>query len=365
FGFRFRAPLDAAAKKIINRVNAAATIRLRAAVDLPSGVGEATAKSPFRADFTYATGILKAPLLSAPAAGRLRYLDFGFFSGNSASRAGERVLTAELLRPLTVLRPSRSDKRSYGHVFVIGGSRGLPGAVLMAVLAALRSGVGLVTAFVPEPLVAEFAARAPEAMWVGWPVTSGGGLAMGGLHLLQEKLPRAKALVIGPGLGREAETLKLACEIVRIAPIPLAIDGDALQPRIVRSGRAPRVLTPHAGEFKRISQGAGLRAFCRQANATTVLKGPVTQICSYKNDTIYHSLFGGPVLARGGSGDVLAGLIGGLLAQTPGEPLLAACRGVVWHGLAADELARKRGQAAARTTESIDFLPSILRNPPT
>jgi ADP-dependent NAD(P)H-hydrate dehydratase / NAD(P)H-hydrate epimerase len=76
---------------------------------------------------------------------------------------------------------------------------------------------------------------------------------------------------------------------------------------------------------------------------------------------VYHSFFGGPVLARGGSGDLLAGLIGGLLAQTPAEPLLAACRGVVWHGLAADALARAHGQTAVMTTQLLDFLPAALR----
>ena len=81
-----------------------------------------------------------------------------------------------------------------------------------------------------------------------------------------------------------------------------------------------------------------------------------------RSAAVYHSLFGGPVLARGGSGDVLAGMIGGLLAQVPAEPLLAAARGTVWHGMAADLLARAHGQVAVNTTQLIDFLPAALRN---
>jgi ADP-dependent NAD(P)H-hydrate dehydratase / NAD(P)H-hydrate epimerase len=96
-----------------------------------------------------------------------------------------------------------------------------------------------------------------------------------------------------------------------------------------------------------------------------VLKGPVTRVCGREAagsaPVVYHSFFGGPVLARGGSGDVLAGMIGGLLAQAPGEPLLSAARGVVWHGLAADLLARERGQLAVTTTQLLDFLPAALR----
>ena len=222
----------------------------------------------------------------------------------------------------------------------------------MSVLAALRSGVGLITAFVPESLVASFAARAPEAMWVGWPETPEGGLALEGTHLLRAKIARATALLIGPGLGREPETLALVKDIVAQSAVPLVIDADALQVDIVGAGAAPRILTPHAGEWARI-KGSIPR------EAVTVRKGPFTSIpCE---GATYHSFFGGPVLARGGSGDVLAGLTGGLLAQTPADLRLAACRGVVWHGLAADALARAHGPVSVRTTELIDFLLGVLR----
>src|SRR5581483_11497421 len=207
FGFRFRLPLDAAAARLLRRINDHPCIRLRAAVDLPSGIGESSAAQPFRADFTYATGVVKTPVLTVTQAkfvGRLRYLDLGFFSADDAPKANDRVLIPEILSPLAGLRPPQSDKRSYGHLFILGGSRGYPGAVLMAVLGALRSGVGLVTAFVPESLAAAFAARAPEAMWVGWPETPTGGLALDGLHLLRERLKRATAFAVGPGLGRES-----------------------------------------------------------------------------------------------------------------------------------------------------------------
>jgi len=119
------------------------------------------------------------------------------------------------------------------------------------------------------------------------------------------------------------------------------------------------VLTPHAGEFARIAGKTALRAFCRKHRAIVALKGPITRVSD--GAVVYHSLYGGPVLARGGSGDLLAGVIGGLLAQTPKDPLLAACRGVVWHGRAADDLARVYGQVAVQTTQLLDFLPTALR----
>ncbi|MBL9201557.1 MAG: NAD(P)H-hydrate dehydratase [Opitutaceae bacterium] len=345
FGFQFRPPAEPRLAQLFAAANAL-PIRLRAAVDLPSA-------GLFRADFTYATGCVKRPLLEDDAvnAGRVRYLDLRFFRGDEP--AADRVLLPSVLAPLAELRDPRTDKRSYGHAFLVGGSRHFPGAILMSTLAALHSGAGLVTAFVPESLVPAFAARAPEAMWVGWPETPAGSLALEGEHLLRERIDRATALVLGPGLSREAETLALARSIAASSPVPLLIDADALQAEIVGAGTAPRVLTPHAGEWARI-------ATTNPAQTTVVHKGPTTRIASSR--ATYHSFFGGPVLARGGSGDLLAGLMGGLLAQTPRDPLLAAARGVVWHGLAADGLARARGQTAVSVTQLLDFLPAALRD---
>jgi len=359
FGFQFRLPLAKEQAAIFTRVNRH-PIRFRAAVDLPSGLGDGQA---LRADFTYATGSVKAPVTEATnltVVGRLRYLDLGFFDLSADLETRERVLTEAVLAPLKALRPASSDKRTYGHVFILGGSRSYPGAVLMSTLAALHSGAGLVTAFVPDSLVPAYAARVPEAIWVGWPETPEGGLALEGFHLLRERIERANALLIGPGVGREPETLALLTDIVKTASLPLVIDADALQPMIVQAGSAPRILTPHAGEFARIAGGKMLIDFSREAHAVTVLKGPLTNISD--GNAAYLSCHGGPVLARGGSGDILAGLIGGLLAQHPTEPVLAACLGVIWQGIAADWLARSHGQGSVRTTQILDFLEAALRD---
>jgi NAD(P)H-hydrate epimerase len=221
----------------------------------------------------------------------------------------------------------------------------------MSVLAALRSGVGLVTAFVPESLAPAFAARAPEAMWVGWPESPEGGLALEGSYLLRKKISHASALLVGPGMGRAPETMALVRDVVQQSSLPLVIDADALQPEIVSAGKAPRILTPHAGEWARIERAL-------TPAMVTIKKGPITQVMT--GATRYHSFFGGPVLARGGSGDLLAGLVAGLLAQSPSEFAVAAAQGVVWHGLAADALARAHGQVSVATTQLLDFLGSAL-----
>jgi NAD(P)H-hydrate epimerase len=362
FGYQYRPPLPPEALAAIAAAEAC-EIRFRAAVDLPSGLG---GKGAFRADFTYATGIVKSPVIGCGNAGRPRYLDLGFFAGKSlgdeAAAGDERVLLPSILAPLAGLRASSSDKRSQGHLAIVGGSDDLPGAVLMATLAALQSGVGLVTAFVPERLAPIFAARAPEAMWVGLPVTASGGLSPRGLSKILKIAERATALAIGPGLGRDPKTHSLAMAIVKGSGIALVIDADGLQPDIVRAGKACRILTPHAGELARIAKGEDLRKLCRSIPAVVIAKAAVTRVS--EGGPEYLSLHGGPVLSRGGSGDLLAGLTGGLLAQTPADPLLAACRATVWHGMAADLLARSNGQTAVQILQWLDFLAPALRESP-
>lgn len=354
FGFQFRPPLDERAQTILRKINAM-LIGLRAAVDLPSGGTEPNA---FRADFTYATGVLKREVLGANNAGRWRYLDLGFFAGETTD-AADTVISSAVLDSLRTWRNPQTEKRAQGHLFVVAGSRRYPGAALMSVTAALRSGAGLVTAFVPESLVPAFAAQVPEAIWVGWPETPDGGLALEGLHLLREALPRASAMVIGPGLGREPETRALIVDLFKLVQLPVLLDADALQPETIAAASGPLVLTPHAGEFARIAGERDLRTFAAEMGATVVLKGPVTQIAVGKK--IYHSLFGGPVLARGGSGDLLAGIVGAQLARVPKDVVTAVCRGVAWHGLAADALARTCGTEAVRTTQLLDFLGPALK----
>jgi len=354
FGYQYRPPLDAKSIAALKMANAL-KVRLRAAVDLPSGW---EAPEAFRADFTYATGIVKSPLLTLPNAGRLRYLDLGFFPTPVETPDG--VLTREVISSLQGWRDPHADKRRFGHVFILAGSRHYPGAALMAVLAALRSGAGLVSAFVPESLVPAFAAKVPEAIWVGCPETPDGGIALEARHLPVERWARADALVIGPGLGREPETAALAIELVKTASVPVVLDADALQPDIIAAARTSLVLTPHAGEFGRIAGKTNLRDYATSTGATIVLKGPITRLAH--GETVLHSFFGGPVLARGGSGDLLAGLIGTQLAHTPTDPFGAACRGVAWHGLAADLLARSKGSTAVRTTQVLDHLSAVLRS---
>lgn len=349
FGFQFRPPLPETASSWFAAV-AQARVRFKASVDLPSGLNEPDA---FVADATYATGIFKTPLLDGAGAGRLRYLDLGFFLPDVPG--DQRVLKADVLNPLRRLRTARCDKRDFGQLAVVGGSRSYPGAVGLSVAAALLSGVGNVMAFVPESQAAAFAARWPEAMWMGCPETEDGSIAMEAGLAIRRHLQRATAFLIGPGLGREPETLALVAELIRDSKIPLVLDADALQPELVGLGEVRRILTPHQGEYDR----SRVDRDALPDGSVVVRKGPLTRIET--ENAVYHSIEGGPVLARGGSGDMLAGLIGGRLAVTPHDLVAVAAQGTFWHGRAARRVAERWGEVAVRNSTLLAELNPVLR----
>lgn len=366
-----RPPLDA----LIEAVNQLENIDLRAAVDLPSGAGDDWCDRVFKADFSYAAGIAKQPLFEGIAdCGRVRYVDLGFFHAPVAEPPNntENILLSSLLEPLRRLRPAYVDKRRFGHLFVVGGSAYMPGALLMAVQAAVRSGVGLVTAFAPASVAASLSAQVPEAMWIPWPESNNGTLSPRAMPLLMDRVKNASALLFGPGMGKDRNTELLAQDIVGRVECPLIFDADGLRSRVVEVAqrRKPHfgkvVMTPHMGEFMRVAKitqpdysSETLLEFSKLYRVITVLKGANTRICDGKK--VWYNTHGGPVLSRGGSGDILSGLIGGMVAQNSSEEIVAVARGLMLHGLAAQYLARDKGQVMVRTTQLLDYLPEVLR----
>jgi NAD(P)H-hydrate epimerase len=397
-GYNFHPPLREPFADILRWANLRTLARIRVSVDLPSGVGDVPPPLDvlpvvFRADATVACGIVKAPLLDEAHTachvhrGRLRFVDVGFpedaavgtaASANFVDRHSRAANAAMLLStsPLAQLRPALADKRHFGHLFILGGARDMPGALLLNARAALRAGVGLLTVFCPESVHAAFAAAAPEAMWVPWPEAPDGSLSLEGEHLLRERLPRATALLCGSGTRPEGETLALLQSVAeRSGDLPLVLDAGALHPLVLDAARrrnsgAPLVLLPHAGEFARIrtetpeTARAGcsseLRKTCARLGAFIALKGAPTRVADATGREIYVCA-GGPVLARGGSGDLLAGITGALFARKLfTDPLQTLAAAVAWHGAAADATARLRGAEALATADILDAL-DVLR----
>jgi hydroxyethylthiazole kinase-like uncharacterized protein yjeF len=258
-------------------------------------------------------------------------------------------------------RPPDSNKGMYGHVLVIGGSQGKSGAPTMAALAALRTGAGLVTAAVAPSVLPLVAAVAPELMTRALAVNSAGEISPENLapDALQSLLKRMTVLAIGPGLGTSPEATEFALGLLRQSSLPAVIDADALnalatKPELIAEISKSRtlVLTPHPGEMSRL---AGLstaeiqanrlqiaREFAVKNHVTLVLKGWRTLI-AHPDGSIAINTTGNPGMAKGGSGDLLTGMVAAMLAQHPGDPKRAVEAAVYLHGLAADITVRRPG----------------------
>jgi ADP-dependent NAD(P)H-hydrate dehydratase / NAD(P)H-hydrate epimerase len=279
-------------------------------------------------------------------------------------------------------RAAISNKGNFGHVLVVGGSfgsaGGKAGAPAMASLAALRGGAGLVTAAVPAPALAVVASFVPELMT--WPLHATPSGAVASRNLAPKSLSALIAdktvLAIGPGLGQSAETAKFVTGLLAKTEIPAVVDADALNvlagksaqiAKFSKKGKRTLVLTPHPGEMARLAgmkvaevQSKRLetaRAFAQRTGATVVLKGARTLI-AHPDGRVAVNTSGNPGMAKGGSGDLLTGLIAGLLAQFPAEPQRAVEAAVYLHGLAAD-LAVREGDE--HTLLATDCLPQLAR----
>lgn len=250
--------------------------------------------------------------------------------------------------PSPPARPEDAHKGTFGRVLIIGGSRGMSGAVCLAGLGALRGGAGLVYLAVPEGIIPIVAAVEPSYLTVPLPEDDEGRLNWQAQTRLAAAIPSNTALAMGPGWGQSDDLLKLAHWLYTTARRPMVIDADGLnalakQRGVLSQGPAPRILTPHPGEFARLTgtdpatvqqNREELAArFAEENDVIVVLKGHRTIITD--GERLALNATGSSALATGGTGDVLTGLIAALLAQGM-PPFEAAQLGVHVHGLAGD-----------------------------
>jgi len=272
--------------------------------------------------------------------------------------------TRDSVRSLIPSRPHDGHKGTFGHVFIVGGSRGYSGAPVLAGMGAVRSGAGLVTVGQPESLGELSMKGLPEAMTFPLPETPQGTISMAAMEEIYEFTSDKDAVVIGPGLSQHAKTGECVREVIKESSHPLLIDADGLNALqghtdIIRKRQHPTVLTPHPGEMARLlntttSEIQKARSeIAIQASedwqCTVVLKGKDTVIATPGNETILNPT-GNAGMATGGSGDVLSGLLGGLLAQKM-PPHDAAVLGVFLHGLAGDLAAHHLSQFGMTATD--------------
>lgn len=347
------------------------------AVDLPSGVSSDTGWVPgdaVRATRTVCLGALKVGAVVYPGAafcGQVAVADIGMPPGLLENVDTWLVLDADaaaLLPP----RPRDAHKGTFGRVLVVGGSVGMSGAPAMCGLASLRAGAGLVKVAVPASIRKEVAGHAMELMTLGLPET-GGALAAEGLEILLEEAARADVVAVGPGLSLAPGAAEVTSGLRKNLSVPMVIDADGLaafagDPAYAR-GASPCVLTPHPGEMARLmgcsveevqsDRLGAARSAAERSGCVVVLKGAGTIVASPEGRAAVNST-GNSGMATAGSGDVLTGLIAGLLAQGLGA-WEAAVLGVYLHGLAGDLAAERVGERALLAGDVLGQVPEAWR----
>jgi NAD(P)H-hydrate epimerase len=353
------------------------------AVDCPSGVdcdtGE-TAPNCIHADLTACMAAVKGGLLRMPAfglLGDLRMVDIGLPANFPPLKAIARaVIDKDFVRAVLPERPPDAHKGTFGTALIVAGSREYTGAAWLAGKAAYRIGAGLVTIGVPESIHAALAGHLPEATWLLLPEKDG-GIDAAAVEILQANLNRANALLLGPGFGMREGTAKFLEELIegaaKLPPTVIDADGLKLLSKITKWPKklpADSILTPHPGEMAVLSgmskdeiQASRVEVAEQYAKGwghVVVLKGAFTVIASPEGRVGVIPV-ASPALARAGTGDVLAGMMAGLLAQGA-APFEAACAGAWLHAQTGLAAAHMRNPASVLAGELIEEIPLVLNS---
>ncbi|MBE9077753.1 NAD(P)H-hydrate dehydratase [Romeria aff. gracilis LEGE 07310] len=329
FGFGLERPIEGKLASLVKQINRLACPVY--SIDLPSGIHTDSGQVmgiAIRAERTGCLGLWKRAFVQAPALaylGQPELIDFGLPLADIRAVLGEtptvQRLTDEVaIAQLPLPRSATAHKYKVGHLLLIAGSRQYAGAALLSAKGAVASGVGMLTLAIPETIRLALLPSLPGALLLGCPETEAGAIAN-----LPEDLSKYDAIALGPGLTTAVPTL---LKSVLAADCPLLLDADGLNllaqqdpVATLQQRTAPTVLTPHPGEFKRLfpaikgDPGEQAQRAAEASQAIVVLKGAKTAIACPTSQRLWVNPESTPALARGGSGDVLTGLLGGLLAQ--------------------------------------------------
>jgi ADP-dependent NAD(P)H-hydrate dehydratase / NAD(P)H-hydrate epimerase len=372
-------PAKGLALDAIRIVNERFPLAKKVAVDIPSGLpsDETNPTGEFvRADYTVTFTAAKRSQTLSPIyehVGKLTIVPIGTPHELCGTNPNFKLnlTTADEIHPLFPQRPQNSNKGMYGHVLVVGGSFGKSGAPAMAGLGSYRSGAGLVTVALPESALTTVAAVRPELMTDPLEETEGGRVRFAEAGRLLKLLEKMTVLALGPGLGTEDETVRLVKRLYAEAEVPAVVDADGLN---ALAGDLPRtdktrILTPHPGEMARLTgkstkevQADRLgvaQKLASESGATVVLKGDRTVIAFADGETWVNPT-GSPAMATGGTGDILTGMIAGLVAQHPTDWRRAVTAAVWLHGRCGELAGAHWGEQAMLATDMLDFLPAAM-----
>jgi NAD(P)H-hydrate epimerase len=386
FGTGFKGPMRPGAAVTLREAVAKVKVPV-VAVDLPSGWDadsyEETVDGAFRADavvtFTapkiaHGFGHLTAEVFGPVVVGEIGSPQDAIRSDLGLTWTGASKAITEQKRPIN------SNKGKFGHVLVLGGSYGTAGAPSMASLACLRAGAGLVTAAAPRCVADTVAQIAPELMVRPLEQDSAGSVSLANLDRLDDLLKGIKVIALGPGLSTRGDAPEFARQLVSTTTLPIVIDADGLnafdadRARLLNGQGRTMVLTPHPGEMARLlgmtvkeveADRIGLaRKFATEHALTLVLKGWRTLV-AHPDGRMAVNTTGNPALAKGGSGDILTGIIAAMLAQHPDDVASAVEAAVYLHGLAADLVAQEMDEKSVLATDVIAHLSRAFRYPVT
>jgi NAD(P)H-hydrate epimerase len=353
------------------------------AVDIPSGLNGDTAVPPgitINADFTITMALPKRAHIFYPTkkhVGQLKIVKIGI----PQTKINTNQLKLNLIEKTDIklpALPANTHKYSSGKLFILAGSPGMTGAAYLSAAAALRTGIGLINIGIPKGLNEIMEKKITEALTVPLPETSEGSLSKKALKKIQSKIDWADVVLIGPGVGREAETIEVVISAIETCikqKKPALIDADGLFalaefPAILNKLNSKFILTPHYGEFLRLSGDDKqdlinkpwelLQNYLADKKFILNLKG-APSIVGQKDGQIFINPTGNQGLAKGGSGDVLSGIIAGLMGRGF-TPLNAGITGNYIHGAAADNLLDSKGMVAMLPTDLLDEIPEIINS---
>jgi ADP-dependent NAD(P)H-hydrate dehydratase / NAD(P)H-hydrate epimerase len=350
------------------------------AVDIPSGA-DADAMGPQSGTIARADAIVTftaprpAHVFSLLSTGPTCVAEIGSPEAAIVSALDLNVITARDIATLIGPRPAESNKGSYGHVLVTGGSLGKAGSAAMAGMAVLRAGAGLSTVATPKSVLGTVAGFHSELMTEPLPETDAGTISTSAFDRL-EQLAKAKSVVaIGPGISRDPQTAELVRALVARLQLPMVVDADGLNAFEGRTkelngqGRTI-VITPHPGEMARLAgctiaevQSHRLevaRNFAREHELTVVLKGHRTLVVEADGEAWVNTT-GNPGMATGGTGDILTGMVAGMIAQHAKQAFVAVLAAVHLHGLAGDVMRERVGEYSLVATDLLEGLPEAFR----
>jgi NAD(P)H-hydrate epimerase len=378
-GTGFRPPVSALYAAVIARMNGSRAPMI--AVDIPSGADadamEAQSETSARADAVVTfTAPRPAHVFAGLTSGPTVIAPIGSPPEAIVSKLGLHVSTPADFASLLAPRARDANKGSYGHVLVLGGSLGKAGAAAMAGFCALRVGAGLSTIATARSVLPTVAGFHPEVMTEPLEETEAGTISLQSLESrrIASLVERKTVLAIGPGISRHPETVEFVRGVVQNYETPMVLDADALNAfegsagNLKGRGRS-LVITPHPGEMSRLT-GLSIaeiqahrvevaRKFAREHELIVVLKGHRTLIASPVGE-VWVNPTGNPGMATGGTGDVLTGMVAGLIAQHPRHLLEATALAVYLHGLAGDLACAELGENSLVATDLVRFLPATF-----